>query len=72
MQQNVVEIVASASIQRKKVKQMLSDSCSVQKRAARNELWQALGYHCRLSGWWGRVEDEVEELLNDVGLIWKR
>lgn len=47
LRQNVVEAVASSSIIRRKVKQMLSVTCSRPKRAAREVLLQPLRINVR-------------------------
>lgn len=70
--EKAVEAVAYASILSKNVKQMLSDTCSVRKRAALDALLQSLGYHKFLSRWFGVMEKENEERPHDVGVFRKK
>lgn len=48
---------------------MLSNTCTMYKRAAHVALWQPLRYHRLLSRWWTIIKNDTEERRNEVGLI---
>lgn len=64
--------VASASILRNAVRKMLSETFRMRKRTAPAAFFQSQGYHCLLSWWYGRIEEEIEERGHDVEVIRKK
>lgn len=60
-QHKTVEVVSNCAMLKRKLKQKLSDTCSICNRLAHDSLMQGVRHHCLLPQRLGTVAEETEE-----------